>query len=295
MQDLHGKVAVVTGGASGIGRAIAQRLAADGMRIVLADVERAALAETAEELRAEGTQILEVVVDVRDAEQVQLLAERTVERFGAIHVACNNAGVGSGPGPVWSVPDADWQWVLGVNFWGVLHGIRAFVPRMLEQGEGHVVNTGSIAGLMPGGSPTGPYSVSKHAVVALSEALFFNLQDADAPIGVSVLCPAWVRTRIMESGRNRPADLAPPTPPDPVAEQVRDAMQQLVAAGMDPAQVADKVRTAILENRFYVLPHNDDAWLAPIRNRMESILAQRDPTRTPTPGAELMLAAITET
>jgi len=290
MQDLQGKVAVVTGGASGIGRAIAQRLAADGMRIVLADVEQAALAETAEGLRGTGAQVLDAVVDVRDAKQVQSLAERAVERFGAVHVACNYAGVGNSPGPVWSVPVTDWQWVLGVNFWGVLHGIRAFVPRMLEQGEGHVVNTGSIAGLMPGGATGGPYSVSKHAVVALSEALLFNLKDAGAPIGVSLLCPGWVRTRIMDSDRNRPADLAPAAPA-PVAERVSNAMRKLAAAGMDPAQIADKVRTAILENRFYVLPHDDDAWLAPIRNRMESILARRNPTRTPTPGSELIVSA----
>jgi NAD(P)-dependent dehydrogenase (short-subunit alcohol dehydrogenase family) len=235
------------------------------MRIALADVEQAALAETAEELRANGAQVLEAEIDVGDAKQVQSLADRTVEQFGAIHVACNNAGVGTMLGPVWSVPVAEWQWVLGVNFWGVLHGIQAFVPPMLEQGEGHVVNTGSIVGLMPGGASGGPYSISKHAVVALSEALFFNLQDAGAPIGVSVLCPGWARTRIVDSDRNRPTDLAPPASPEPVAERVFGAMRQLAAAGMDPAQIADNVRSAILDNRFYVLPHHDDAWLAPIR------------------------------
>ena len=148
---------------------------------------------------------------------------------------------------------------------------------------------------MPGGASGGPYSISKHAVVALSEALFFNLQDAGAPIGVSVLCPGWARTRIVESDRNRPTDLAPPAPPEPVTERVFGAMRQLATAGMDPAQIADDVRSAILDNRFYVLPHHDDAWLAPIRNRMESILAQRNPTRTPTPGSELIRAALAGT
>ena len=292
MQDLTGKVAVVTGGASGIGRALAQRFAADGMRIALADIEPAALTDAADELRAGGIEVLEAVVDVSDAGQVRSLAERTVERFGAIHIACNNAGVGGAPGPVWSVPDDEWRWTLGVNFWGVLHGVQAFVPYMLAQGEGHVVNTASLAGLTAGGVTGAPYSISKHAVVALSEALYFNLRDAGTQVGVSVLCPAWVQTRIMDSYRNRPADLAPPAPQGPVVERVTGAMRQLIDEGMDPAQVADEVRTAIVTDRFYVLPHHDDAWLAPVRDRMEGILGRRNPTRTPTPGSDLIVKAL---
>src|ERR1700733_2921273 len=202
MENLRDKVAVITGGASGIGKAVAVRTAAEGMKLVLADIEEPALEATASALTAEGADVLAVVTDVSDASSVQALRDRALQHFGAVHLVHNNAGVGVG-GPIWEVTEEEWRWILGVNLWGVVHGISAFVPVLLEQGEGHVVNTASIAGLSstPG---LGPYTATKHAVVAISESLFKDLRAAGAPIGVSVLCPGFVQTGIAQSDRNRP-------------------------------------------------------------------------------------------
>ena len=194
MDELSGKVAVVTGGASGIGFGLAEAFAAEGMKIVLADIEAAALAEAAEKLRAAGADVLDVVTDVSVEDQVIDLATNTYTHFGTAHIVCNNAGVGGGGGLMWEIPQSGWDWAFGVNFWGVLHGIRAFVPRLIEQQEGHIINTASIAGLkaLPF---MGPYTATKHAVVGISEALAFELAMTGSPVKVSVLCPGFIRTR----------------------------------------------------------------------------------------------------
>ena len=253
MRELAGRVAVVTGAASGIGRALAERCADEGMRLVLADVEAAPLAVVAEGLRARGCEVEDAVLDVRDATTLEALADRCQARFGGAHLLCNNAGVAVG-GTVWEVNEEDWSWILGVNLVGVIHGIRAFLPRMLGGGEeGHVVNTASIAGLT---CPAfiGPYNVTKHAVVALSESLLNDLRASGSQIGVSVLCPGWVQTRIHESDRNKPGG------PDedsanPDLAGMRELVASMIAGGIEPAVVADQVLAAIREDRFWIRTH----------------------------------------
>lgn len=256
MEHLAGKVAVVTGAASGIGLGLARRLAAADMKLVMADIEEDPLRAAAGELEAAGATVLAHVCDVSEGDQVDALADAAVGHFGAVHVACNNAGVGGG-GPMWELTPHDWEWVLGVNLWGVIHGVRAFVPRMIEAGEGHVVNTASIAGLTS--APfLGPYNVSKHGVVTLSETLARELAVTEQNVGVSVLCPAWVRTQIHQSSRNRPQDLTPSESEavaDGPAAGMAAMMASVIEAGMDPAEVADRVHDAIVGNEFYILTH----------------------------------------
>ena len=199
-----GTVAVVTGAGSGIGLALANGFAAAGCTLVLADVQDDALAAAEAEIRLHGVDTLAVRTDVSKVEQVDALAAATIERFGAVHVLCNNAGV-AGKGDPWFGGIESWQWVMGVNFWGVVHGIRAFLPHIAASGTGHIVNTASMAGLMPGFSPA--YDASKHAVVAISEGLYSTLRTAGLPIGVSCLCPGWIRTGILDSDRNWPDEL----------------------------------------------------------------------------------------
>jgi NAD(P)-dependent dehydrogenase (short-subunit alcohol dehydrogenase family) len=272
MDVVAGKVAVVTGGASGIGRAVAERAAAEGMKIVLADIEEAPLQEAARSLAESGAEVLAVVTDVSDASSVEAMRDRALERFGAVHVLHNNAGVGGG-GLMWTISDADWRWILGVNLFGVINGIRAFVPVLLEQGEGHVVNTASVAGLL---SPPlyGPYSASKHAVITISEILYRDLRLAQSTVGVSVLCPGYVRTRITEADRNRPV-WAPASRTGPVSEETR-ATAQAVAEGIDPATVANHVLDAVRTNRFYILTHPE--FNVAIQLRLQDILEGRAPT-----------------
>ena len=278
MQLFEGRVAVVTGGASGIGRALATRFAGEGMRIVLADVERDALEATAGELRDGGAEVLAVETDVSSAESVEALADRAYEAFGAVHVLCNNAGVGGANVAAYRATLADWEWTLGVNLWGVIHGVHAFLPRMLEGGEeGHVVNTASIAGLTPLAG-NAPYGVSKAGVVALSEALYLELERRGAPVRASVLCPGIVQTNILDSQRNRPEELRNPGPPRPdrVQERLRD---EFARNAMPPAEVAAKVFEAIREERFWILTHDDiDQW---IRRRSEGILSRANPQARP--------------
>jgi NAD(P)-dependent dehydrogenase (short-subunit alcohol dehydrogenase family) len=273
MDQLAGKVAVITGGASGIGRAVAVRAAAEGMKVVLADIEEKPLHEAARALSDAGADVIAVVTDVSDASSVDALRDRTLAHFGAAHLVHNNAGIGSG-GPVWTITEENWKWVIGVNLWGVIHGIRAFVPVLLEQREGHVVNTASLAGLL---SPAlmGPYCVTKHSVVTLSEVLYRDLRLVGSSVGVSVLCPAFVRTGIADSDRNRPAWAAAP-PTDPIAEVVRATVRQRVADGIDPSVVAAHVFDAVRENRFYILTHPEQ--LPAVEARMRDILEGRSPS-----------------
>ena len=272
MRTFEGKTAVVTGAASGIGRALAARFAKAGMKVVLADVERDALAAAETELKAGGAEVLAVETDVSKPEEVDALAARTVEVFGGVHILCNNAGVGDAPLPSWERSLEDWKWVLGVNLWGVIHGIRAFVPIMLRQGvEAHVVNTASVAGLisMPFASA---YAVTKHGVVALSESLHHELTFTGAPVRVSVLCPAWVRTRILDAQRNRPGGALPW---DPRFAPMEEMMRGMLASGMPPEAIADAVFEAVRDEKFYVLTHPEQD--AAIRRRMEAILERRNP------------------
>jgi len=274
MREVTGRVAVVTGAASGIGLALARRFGTAGMKVVLADIEQQPLDDAVAGLVTDGIEAIGVVTDVSKADQVAALRDRTLDAFGAAHVVCNNAGVGSG-GPMHEVPLADWEWVLGVNLWGVIHGVRTFVPLLLEQGEGHIVNTASIAGLTS--VPyMGPYNVSKHGVVTLSETLYAEMTMAGGAVGVSVLCPGWVNTRINEAGRNRPG--AAPASAAAETEQgalMREALDSMVKSGLDPAEVADMVLDAVLENRLYVLTH--PAWSDGITRRVEHIVGGENP------------------
>ena len=275
MEDLRGKVAVITGGASGIGRAVARRAAAEGMRVVIADIEEGALKQAERELTSQGTDAIAVATDVADAASVRELRERALRRYGAVHLVHNNAGVGGG-GPIWEVPEEDWRWIVGVNLWGVIHGVAAFVPLLVEQGEGHVVNTASIAGLTT--APfIGPYNATKQAVVAISETLYKDLEAAGVSgVGVSVLCPGFVQTRIADAGRNRP-DWAPARDVEN-AEEVRATIQDLVDGGIPPSVVADMVLDAVRTDTFYIRTHPELD--AAIRTRFEDILGGRPPSPT---------------
>jgi NAD(P)-dependent dehydrogenase (short-subunit alcohol dehydrogenase family) len=277
MDDFTGKVAVVTGAASGIGLALATRFAGEGMRVVLADVERAALDRAAESLAGEfgADHVLAVPTDVREERAVEELAAATFERFGAAHVLCNNAGVGVG-GLAWTVPADRWRWAVEVNLLSVAHGIRAFVPRMIEQGEGHVVNTASAAGILTGPGMS-PYYATKHAVVALSESLYFDLNVVGAPVGVSVLCPEWVRTQIYESERNRPDGVAEmPGVAGPDSPTLGDFVKNLVDGGLEPSEVAGMVLDSIRTGRFWILTH--PTTIATAQRRWDAIAADGRPT-----------------
>jgi NAD(P)-dependent dehydrogenase (short-subunit alcohol dehydrogenase family) len=271
VEDLLGKVAVVTGAASGIGLALTRALLAQGAKVVMADIEVDAL-EAASVGLGSDAEVLTMVCDVSDPVQVEALRDAAVARFGTVHVVVNNAGVSSA-GPVWTQSLEDWQWVLGVNLYGVVNGIRTFAPLLIEQGEGHIVNTASMAGLT---SPPfmSTYNVSKHAVVTLSETLFADLALAGASgVGVSVLCPGWVRTRIHEAARNRPGSPAPDV--DGPTAGFGDFVGALIADGLDPDDVADQVIDAILTRRFYILTHPD--WMPMITGRVDRIVEGRDP------------------
>jgi NAD(P)-dependent dehydrogenase (short-subunit alcohol dehydrogenase family) len=259
MRELDGRVAVVTGAASGIGRALADRFAAERMKVVLADVETAPLEAAVAAIRASGADAIGVTTDVSNADQVRALAEAAVARFGAVHVLCNNAGVETGADFA-SIPVSAWEWVLGVNLWGVLHGCRIFLPLIREQREGHIVNTASLAAFATGLPTFAPYATSKAAILAASECLELELLAAGDPVGVSVLCPGIVDTRMPDAERNRPAGV-PSTAGDPRREAIVGELRRLAAeAGMNPATVAAMVVDAIRERRFFVLTHPDDAF-----------------------------------
>ena len=277
MKEFRGKVAVITGAASGIGRGLAERCAQEGMKVVLADVDEAALAQTERELRRAGADVIAVRTDVSKSDDVDALAQRALDAFGAVHLLFNNAGVGAGT-TVWESTLADWEWVLGVNLWGVIHGVRTFVPLMLKQAdECHIVNTASMAGLVSGPA-LGVYKVTKHGVVSLSETLCCELSIMKSKIGVSVLCPAGVNTRVMDSERNRPAELQNASAGEsahPAVTQAEAMLRRLVETGMPPSQVAEAVFDAIRDERFYILTHAD--WKPLVRKRMDEILQERNP------------------
>ncbi len=267
MEQFAGRVAVVTGAGSGIGRALAERFAAERMRLMLADVEAPALAETVRALQEAGATVQSRVVDVSQEQEIESLAEASYSEFGAVHILCNNAGVAGGGAPTWEQSAAAWDWVLRVNLWGVIYGVNKFVPRMLAGGEeGHVVNTASAAGLRTGPF-LAPYHASKHAVVALSESLHFDLQLAKSKLRASVLCPAFVKTNLPDSTRNQPRSVDAGTYPD--------AMRGKVEAGMAPQTIAWKVFEAVRDGQFWILTHEDFDQM--IRARFEGMLRRENP------------------
>lgn len=278
MQNLSGRVAVITGAGSGIGAAMARRFARSGMKIVVSDIDAAAAEATRASLCASGHDAIAVRTDVANAADVDALADAAYQHFGAVHLLCNNAGiVPSGrQRMIWEYPLEDWKWALDVNLMGVVHGIRSFVPRMLAHGtEGHVVTTASVAGLVSS-SGSVVYSAAKQAAVRATEALYAGLQERGAPIGVTLLCPGLVNTRIYQSERGRPGDLRPAGGVAEETPELQAIAARLYESAISPDQVADMVHQAIFDNRLYLLTSDkfDDA----IRDRTEAILSRRNPT-----------------
>jgi NAD(P)-dependent dehydrogenase (short-subunit alcohol dehydrogenase family) len=268
VDSFEGKVAVVTGAASGMGNAFARRFAQAGAKVVLADVERPALDAAVAELTAEGHDVFGVVTDVMKLSSVEALRDAALERYGRVNVLCNNAGVGGAPQPAGEWVDVKmWDWVMQVNFWGVVYGMKTFLPHMHGHGDGHIVNTASMAGHLPGFSA---YMASKFAVVAITEGLYAQLRQTGSTLGVSCLCPGWVNTRIDESTRNRPEWAAPAlddAPPAPEAEAQRAVIGDLLRGGMAPAAVADLVHDAVLADRFWIFTSHDWDELVATRHR----------------------------
>jgi len=281
MKEFRDKVAVITGAASGIGRGLAQHCAEEGMNIVLADVEEKALALAEKEIKAMGAPTLAVPTDVSKAGDVEALTRKTLNEFGAVHLLCNNAGVSAGT-TVWESTLADWQWVMGVNLWGVIHGIHYFVPIMIEQAtECYIVNTASAAGLFVTANNC-VYTVTKHGVVILSEALYCELKQGGYNIGVSVLCPGYINTNILESERNRPVELQNSRDEgheitDPGLKAMMQSYKKIIENGMSPEQNADIVFNAIREEKFYIMA-NAEPFIPLMKARMEDILEERNPT-----------------
>lgn len=278
MKQFTDRVAVVTGGASGLGRAMAWRFAREGMKIVLADIEQTTLDTTLEEFQEAGHEAIAVQGDVSRAADVESLAEQTLATFGAVHIVCNNAGVAPG-GLVWEHTVKDWEWAMGPNVWGVIHGVRVFTPILLKQNtEAHIVNTASVAGLLslPG---MGLYCVTKHAVVTLTECLHHDLVENSDKVRCSVLCPAYVPTGIADSERNRPAHLRDDRPKSEQELRREEGLRRAVESGRITAEeVADAVFNAIRDKRFYILTHQR---IKPaIETRMQDILLERSPTNT---------------
>ncbi|MDO8361443.1 MAG: SDR family NAD(P)-dependent oxidoreductase [Actinomycetota bacterium] len=274
MKDLRGKVAVVTGAGSGIGRSLVHAFAAEGMKVVLADVNEAGMRAVEAELAERGTEVLPVLCDTAQEADVHALAQRTLEHFGGAHVLCNNAGV-AGKGDPWGGPISAWDWVIGINLYGVVHGIRAFLPIMQDQGEGHIVNTASMAGLiaLPGAAA---YNATKSAVVAISEGLFIEMKGTGSPVGVSVLCPGFVKTNLV-TGQQWPDRLGPPPPEPstPIGQMISTLLTESVANGVDPAGIAAEVLQAIRTDRFWILTH-PEMRQAPVE-RMLRAAAQENP------------------
>jgi NAD(P)-dependent dehydrogenase (short-subunit alcohol dehydrogenase family) len=269
MRDLAGRVAVITGAARGIGLALAERCAREGMALVLADIDAPALEGLQTRFSEQGVAVHGVVCDVSQESAVLALAEEAFAHFPNVHLLCNNAGIFL-PGRSWEIDTATWERVLGVNLWGVIHGVRAFLPRMLAHGEtGHIVNTASVAGIITSPRVGAPYTVSKHAVLAYSEVLYKELRELGAPIGVTALCPAWVHTDIIAAAARK---LAGDDERAGTTSALQDAMD---ATGVTPQEVASHVMDAVLEDQFYAMPGADpDIYVAP---RWDTLYTQRNP------------------
>jgi len=275
MKEFKERTAVVTGAASGIGRAMVTSFLDVGMNVVLADIDEERLENTVVSFKESGGRVLAVPMDVSDAKQVQDLAQKTLDSFGAVHVLCNNAGVGYAVRNSWETPLEGWKWVLNVNLMGVIHGIQAFMPIMLEQdSEAHIVNTASVAGLLMNVINV-PYGVSKHAVVALSESLHLELLTQNAKVNVSVVCPGMVNTDLINSSQRLRPDTVPPPPElTPEEDIFRRVFETWLERGMDPAEVARQVLDAIREERFYVLTHD---YKGNIEQRLKNMLTSQNP------------------
>ena len=275
MKEFKGKVAVITGAASGIGRGIAERCVSEGLKVVLADIDEANLTKAEAELKTSGGTVLGVRTDVSKRSDVELLARQALDAFGQVHLLFNNAGVAAG-GPPWEATWNDWEWVIGVNLWGVIYGVKVFTPLMLAQNtECHIINTSSAAGLIAGGF-SAPYTVTKHAVVALSESLYLTLQQRNSLVKVSVLCPGLVRTNIANAERNGPPELRnEPVTMTPEMQAGLAAFKAAMEASMPPFQVADVVFDAIRKEQFYILPHSE--WTEVIQLRTDKLLRMENP------------------
>jgi NAD(P)-dependent dehydrogenase (short-subunit alcohol dehydrogenase family) len=272
MKDFEGKVAVVTGAASGMGRAFAERFAREGMKVVLADIEEQLLDAAVQELRQAEHEVIGVRTDVSSRDSVTDLSRQAVAAYGKVHVLCNNAGVDGFLGTIWNATPSDWQWTFGVNFWGIVHGVEAFLPGMMAHGEeGHIVNTASATAVVPANTI---YGVTKHATLAYSEAVYTHLRQEGAPIGVTCLCPGIVNTRIFYAGRNRPDELRDEAPELERDASRRNALRTRIAQGAPPEEVAGILIDAIRNQQFYVL--TDQEWDERASARAEAIMARGD-------------------
>ncbi|WP_067933576.1 SDR family NAD(P)-dependent oxidoreductase [Alicyclobacillus kakegawensis] len=271
MHRFEDKVAFITGAASGMGRAFAERFAQEGMKLVLADVEQEPLHEFVQALERVGTDVIAMTVDVSDPDQVQQAANMTLDRFGTVDLVINNAGVeGYLDGYIWEADASDWEWTMGVNFWGVVHGVQSFLPILLDKDEGHLVNTASMTALVRGANM---YGISKHAVLAYTETIRNDLDRRGSHVHVSVLCPGIIATNLFLGSRNRPPRLQRPAKVEELEQgrKIRMEMHQRLASGMAPPQVADILVQGIRNNQFYIL--TDDEWNPQIESRVTEIFA----------------------
>lgn len=271
MEVFAGKVAVVTGAASGMGRAFAQRFAEAGMKLAVADIDGGGLEKAAEEMRSDGHQVLTVPTDVSKLEAIEHLARATLAEYGSVHLVCNNAGVeGYLDGAIWEATEKDWTWTIGVNFWSVVYGVRTFIPLLLANEDGgHMVNTCSMTSVV---RARNMYGIAKHAVLGLTEALDADLRERGARVGVTALCPGIVATRLFQGSRNRPEELVNevPAPGAAAGLELRARMHERLSQGMPPREVAEIVFDAIRDGRLYVLTDHD--WDAQIVARNDDIL-----------------------